>query len=132
MSLGKAKAPLAHRAWTTYAQELYPLGHGHPMWFPEPEPENPNGVHIGNVGVLNEDSGYFRVLLRLRDGEDGAVASDGGSQQVAHNITQWSAQCNKIVIHDYNIRTAKAIMAETLFSRNIHEVTGEANTGVDM
>lgn len=36
-------------AYTVYAEELVPFGHGHPLWFPEPLPDA-SEVVVGDVG----------------------------------------------------------------------------------
>ena len=49
-----------------YSQQLFPIGFGHPLWFPEP---NPHEVFIGDVGWLSEKGG-FRRLFNSRYPED--------------------------------------------------------------
>lgn len=48
-----------------YAEELYRLGYGHPLWSPEPT----NGldrcvreIHLGDVGFIDEDGGFKRLF----------------------------------------------------------------------
>ena len=45
--------------WNIYAEQLFPLGYGHPLW--HPEPGNGREVHIGDVGWLSE--GAFNPLF---------------------------------------------------------------------
>ena len=59
--------------WEIYAEQLFPLGYGHPLWIPEP---NGREVHIGDVGWLNE--GAFRPLFNTTKPEDHPLNSRGG------------------------------------------------------
>ena len=46
--------------WDTYSQELISLGHGLPMWRPEPDTRY-GSVSLGDVGYMCE--GHFRFLF---------------------------------------------------------------------
>ena len=42
------------RAWDIYAEQLFPLGYGHPLW-------SPGNIRLGDVGYLAE--GQFHNLF---------------------------------------------------------------------
>ena len=46
----------------TYAQELFPLGFGHPLWYPQPSGLTGNEkIDIGDVGYI-EDGAFVRLF----------------------------------------------------------------------
>ena len=51
---------MATTPWDIYAQQLFPIGYGHPLWIPEPD-EHHREVDIGDVGWLK--AGEFRALF---------------------------------------------------------------------
>ncbi|EED83585.1 predicted protein [Postia placenta Mad-698-R] len=53
--------------YDVYAQQLITLGHGHPLW--EPEPKEETEVEIGDVGYLRQ-GGFYRMFNALRDPQD--------------------------------------------------------------
>ncbi|KAI0350495.1 WD40 repeat-like protein [Trametes cingulata] len=58
----------ATHAWDIYARSLIHLGHGYPLWMPDPDPGTPGGpweVEIGDVGWIRQ--GSFKHLLRCRN-----------------------------------------------------------------
>ena len=57
-------------AWDIYAQQLMPLGHGHPLWGPEPCPVF-GEVNLGDVGYLRE--GHFIFLFNTMCSADDPV-----------------------------------------------------------
>ena len=60
---------MATKPWDIYAQQLLPVGYGHPLWVPEPSSTSGREVLIGDVGWLKE--GEFRALFNsMRDEED--------------------------------------------------------------
>ena len=60
---------MATKPWDIYAQQLLPVGYGHPLWVPEPSSTSGREVLIGDVGWLKE--GEFRALFNsMRDKED--------------------------------------------------------------
>ncbi|KAI0759246.1 WD40-repeat-containing domain protein [Trametes elegans] len=65
------------QAWDIYAETLRPLGHGYPLWFPDPD-QSAWAVEIGDVGWLRQ--GAFHHLLRTRP-DDGAGAGGRGGRQ---------------------------------------------------
>ncbi len=48
--------------WDVDVQELFPLGHGYPLWYPEPDPA-PGEVEIGDVGFINQSGRCFYPLF---------------------------------------------------------------------
>ncbi len=46
--------------WDIYAEKLFPLGYGHPLWIPEPSREV-GEVRIGDIGYLSD--GRFCFLF---------------------------------------------------------------------
>lgn len=62
-------------AWDIYAHELFPLRYGHPVWYPDPGPDDEQ-VNIGDVGYLRQ--GRFHRLFNtmgLGEGNVGGVPS---------------------------------------------------------
>ncbi|EMD31369.1 hypothetical protein CERSUDRAFT_119761 [Gelatoporia subvermispora B] len=54
-------------AYKIYAEQLFPLGHGHPLW--EPEPTRFGEVQIGDVGYLRGGA-FHRLFNAFRPGDD--------------------------------------------------------------
>ncbi|EIW57475.1 uncharacterized protein TRAVEDRAFT_21074 [Trametes versicolor FP-101664 SS1] len=52
-------------AWNVYAKELYHLGHGYPLWVPEPLPRTSREVEIADLGWVRD--GQFVQLLRCKE-----------------------------------------------------------------
>ncbi|KAL1949395.1 hypothetical protein VTO73DRAFT_8276 [Trametes versicolor] len=52
-------------AWNVYAKELYHLGHGYPLWVPNPEPRTSREVEIADLGWVRD--GQFVHLLRCKE-----------------------------------------------------------------
>lgn len=46
-------------AYTTYAKALFPKGHGHPLWEPDPGEYAP--VEIADVGYIS-DGGFIKLF----------------------------------------------------------------------
>ncbi len=59
--------------WDIYAEQLFSLGYGYPLWIPEP---NQHEVDIGDVGWIQD--GEFCTLLNTRKPEDSPVNIDKG------------------------------------------------------
>ena len=57
-------------AFDIYANELWALGHGHPLWGPEPDP-NFGAVRLCDVGYLRE--GYFCFLFNCLVDENAPI-----------------------------------------------------------
>ena len=58
--------------WDIYADQLFPVGYGHPLWIPEP---NEREVQIGDVGWLKE--GEFRALFNSMKPSDDPINAKG-------------------------------------------------------
>ena len=58
--------------WDIFAQELSHLGHGHPLWYPEPCPDS-GEIRLGDFGYLREGSFYF--LFNAMQSADDTVNS---------------------------------------------------------
>ena len=54
-------------AYKIYAEQLFPLGHGHALW--EPEPTRFGAVQIGDVGYLR-DGAFYRLFNALRPADE--------------------------------------------------------------
>lgn len=63
-----------YAAWDIYAQRLIHLGHGHPLWGPEPS-QRFGEVRLGDVGYLHE--GRFCFLFNTMHSADDPVNSRG-------------------------------------------------------
>ena len=65
-------------AWDTYAEQLFPQGHGYPLWMPDPDP-SAGEVRIGDVGWIDQ-GGCFQLFNSTRNPDDrqvqGSVPSD--------------------------------------------------------
>ncbi|KAI0787285.1 hypothetical protein C8Q74DRAFT_1196659 [Fomes fomentarius] len=57
-------------AWDIYAEQLLPLGYGHPLWVPEPGVES-GEVRIGDVGYLR--AGGFRFMFNSTHNSDDPI-----------------------------------------------------------
>ena len=66
---------MASRPCDIYAEQLFPLGHGHPLWIPEPN-NNGREIDIGDVGWLKD--GDFRSLFNSMKPEDDPVNAAKG------------------------------------------------------
>ncbi|KAF9812914.1 hypothetical protein IEO21_05910 [Rhodonia placenta] len=60
--------------YDVYAQQLFRLGQGYPLW--EPEPKDGVEVEIGDVGYLHR-GGFYRIFNALRDPQDPLNATLG-------------------------------------------------------
>ncbi|KAF8997780.1 hypothetical protein BDQ17DRAFT_1411343 [Cyathus striatus] len=58
-----------------YIEHMFPLKHGYPLWFPEPDSSRSveyrrKGVSVGDVGVITSDGGFdflFNIWLEAQD-----------------------------------------------------------------
>lgn len=51
-----------------YVQMLLPLGHGYPIWNPDPTPSSPE-VHVGDVGHIEKGT-FYRLFNAMKDADD--------------------------------------------------------------
>ena len=67
-----------HHAWDIYAEQLFSLGYGYPMWVPDVDPALAE-VEIGDVGWIEEGQ-FLQLFNATRSPEDrqirGRVPSD--------------------------------------------------------
>ncbi|EMD31093.1 hypothetical protein CERSUDRAFT_120141 [Gelatoporia subvermispora B] len=114
----------AFHAYAVYADQLYSLGHGMPLWLPEPtqqegelpEPE----VQIGDVGYLHK-GGFFRLFnisRPLGDPLNRRGCPGGPSYQ--------SFQLNTTATYDL----PNAIPPGSLYSRSMKEISVGAGAAV--
>jgi hypothetical protein len=54
-------------AYSIYANQLIPKGHGHPLW--EPDPGQEPAVQLGDVGYL-KDGGFIRLFNASKSPDD--------------------------------------------------------------
>lgn len=54
--------------WDIYAEKLFPLGYGHPLWIPEPSREF-GEVRIGDIGYLLDGRFCFLFNCMLPAGD---------------------------------------------------------------
>ncbi|PIL26176.1 hypothetical protein GSI_11931 [Ganoderma sinense ZZ0214-1] len=60
---------MLNRPWNIYAEELFPLGYGHPLWYAEANFTTGRQVLVGDIGILHESQ--FRPLFNtLKPGDD--------------------------------------------------------------
>ncbi|GJE97261.1 WD40 repeat domain-containing protein [Phanerochaete sordida] len=67
-----------------YAQELLPLGHGYPIWHPEPLPPNHIVPERGDVGYIHQ--GHFRRLF------NSTKQPDPGSSSFKYDVVEYDEQ----------------------------------------
>lgn len=97
-------------AWDIYAKELFPLGHGHPLWGPEPTSES-GEVRLGDVGYLRR--GHFCFLFNTLERTGSTAHSKFGvpeDYQTFHppNLME-RQQLNEITqrqLHSKNLQSA--------------------------
>lgn len=63
------------KASDIYAEGLFHLGHGYPLWGPEPD-ETCGEVRLGDVGYIRD--GHFNLLFNCMRGRDDPVNSKQG------------------------------------------------------
>lgn len=80
--------------WDIYAEQLFPIGYGHPLWIPEP---NEREVQIGDVGWLKE--GEFRALFNSMKPSDDPINAKGvpADFSVFESRNTSVAECDKIM-----------------------------------
>ncbi|KZT67825.1 hypothetical protein DAEQUDRAFT_766790 [Daedalea quercina L-15889] len=57
-----------HSPSDVYAQQLYPLGYGYPLWDPEPL-RSSDEVFVGDVGFV-KDGAFYRAFNASKPGDD--------------------------------------------------------------
>ena len=99
--------------WDIYAEQLFPVGYGHPLWIPEP---NEREVQIGDVGWLKE--GEFRALFNSMKRSDDPVNAKGvpADFSVFEPPNLYIGECDKI-------------MQTEVCSRSIHKLENSVEAG---
>ncbi|KAH9915535.1 uncharacterized protein B0H18DRAFT_1124858 [Fomitopsis serialis] len=101
-----------------YARQLFPLGKGYPLWYPEPREESEAGkVHLGDVGYLHR--GAFVRLFNAMRGADDVV------NQRPDNMPNVPDGFEKLVLTHPLFRLSNALSGR-LLSRTMKDVHIEA------
>ena len=61
-------------AWDTYAEQLFPQGHGYPLWMPDADP-SASEVEIADVGWIDQ-GGFFQLFNPTRNANGHQVQGD--------------------------------------------------------
>ena len=99
------------RPWDIYAEQLFPVGYGHPLWIPEPN-NNRREIDIGDVGWLKD--GEFRALFNSMKPEGDPANGEKGVPldfEVFNPRNVSIGNCNRItqqMVCSRNIRTIEA------------------------
>lgn len=107
-----------HTAGNVYAKELYHLGHGYPLWTPDPDPRSQRlEVDIADLGWVED--GMFHHVLRCRTTQ--------GEEHQPHQVQP----ANYVPFNPPNLVISKpteSITQPMLHSRSIKnvDVQGEA------
>lgn len=105
---------MSTKPWDIYAQQLFPVGYGHPLWVPEPSSTSGREVLIGDVGWLKE--GEFRALFNsMREGNDPI----NQEKYVPQDFTVFSPS-------NISIGKTDKITASMVFSRSINASDAQA------
>ncbi|RDX46032.1 WD40 repeat-like protein [Lentinus brumalis] len=100
--------------WDIYAEQLFSLGYGYPLWIPEP---NQHEVDIGDVGWIQD--GEFCTLFNSRKPEDSPVNIDKG---VPLHFDMFSPPIS-------HIYACQEIMPKMVCSRGIRAMDAETKVG---
>ncbi|KAI0696216.1 WD40-repeat-containing domain protein [Cerioporus squamosus] len=100
--------------WDIYAEQLLPVGYGHPLWIPEP---NEREVEIGDVGWLK--TGEFRALFNSMQPHDDPVNLDKG---VPRDFNVFRPQNLSVAVCD-------RIMQKMVCSRSLITTDAQGNVG---
>lgn len=106
-------------AWNVYAKELYHLGHGYPLWVPEPDLHSSREVEIADLGWIRD--GRFMHLLRCKE-----TRAELQPRQVQPE--------NYVSFNPHNLVTSGPIEKITqpmLCSRSIKNVVAQAGVSVN-
>ena len=100
-------------AWDIYAEQLFSLGYGHPLWIPEP---NEREVELGDVGWIKE--GEVRTLFNSMKSDSDAVNRKG----VPVNFALFNPP-------NLSIGECDRIKQKVLCGRNVRALDGNAKIG---
>ncbi|OCH91641.1 hypothetical protein OBBRIDRAFT_728460 [Obba rivulosa] len=102
-------------AYKIYAEQLFPLGHGHPLW--EPEPTRFGEVQIGDVGYMRGGA-FHRLFNALRPADDPANVEFG---------CPGGEDYRPLRVSDYLWRERRhAIPSGPLYSKSMKEMSADA------
>lgn len=95
-----------------YAQQLFKLSFGYPLW--EPEPKAGQGeVETGDVGFL-ELGGFYRLFNAMKEAHEQASVPDN---------------FKKLDMNQPPARASNVIASGPLFSQSVHEIDAGARIG---
>ena len=98
--------------WNIYAEQLFPVGYGYPLWIPEPSRDRERQVFIGDVGWVKQ--GEFRALFNCMKAQDDPANTEKGVPlefQMFNPKNVSIGRCERIsqrVICSSSIRTLEA------------------------
>ncbi|TBU52469.1 WD40-repeat-containing domain protein [Dichomitus squalens] len=104
--------PPQQNPWNIYAEQLFPMGFGYPLWIPEPSRDRGRQVYIGDVGWIKQ--GEFRALFNCMKPEDDPVNEEKGVPldfQLFNPKNVSIGRCERIgqkVVASSSIRTIEA------------------------
>ncbi|TBU40271.1 hypothetical protein BD309DRAFT_993190 [Dichomitus squalens] len=106
--------------WNIYAEQLFPLGYGHPLWYPEPV--GGREILIGDVGWFRTN-GQFTPLFNVKSSREDPVNQQNG---VPRGFTVFDSPGSRTVFTNPN-----SIMQRSLCSRTVQtrEVEAELSAG---
>ena len=102
--------------WDIYAEQLLPVGYGHPLWLPEP---NSREIELGDVGWLKE--GGFHPLFNSMKAPDDPINLDKG---IPPNFTTFNPP-------NLWISNNEKLVQDIVYSKSIHttDVSGDIEGG---
>ncbi|EMD31150.1 hypothetical protein CERSUDRAFT_60482, partial [Gelatoporia subvermispora B] len=101
---------IGFHAHCVYAEQLYPLGHGMPLW--EPEPTRSGPVQIGDVGYIQE-GGFYRLFNAMCSADDPLNRDHLGCPQGHEPLV-----VNETLMNERD----NALQPGPLYSRNVREI----------
>ncbi|TBU27184.1 hypothetical protein BD311DRAFT_807886 [Dichomitus squalens] len=108
--------------WNIYAEQLLPLGYGHPLWYPEPV--GGREILIGDVGWFRTN-GQFTPLFNVKSSREGPVNQQIGVPR-GFTVFDSPGSSSRTVFTNPN-----SIMQRSLCSRTVQtrEVEAELSAG---
>ena len=102
------------KAWDIYARRLMHLGHGHPLWGPEPSATF-GEIRIGDVGYLRD--GHFCFLFNAMLGADHEANSQQGVPRnfaafdTPRSPLHWKDEITDTQLHSKTLRSVELAAA---------------------
>ena len=112
--------------WTIYAEQLFSLGHGYPLWYPEPD-KSRGEIFIGDVGWMSA-MGKFRQLLATVKRESG-VKMRGATGDSGRTLSGSDA-FEELDVGE--ICEGTSVMQPTLYSESIRLLSAEGAVAAEM